>query len=798
MPSKARVSTAEVIPAAFPSPYPKTLTRPDPLAFAVHLTMAAILMLGFTTQIHAQTPVQTAAPTARIHYDIPAGPLGKAINRLAQQSGIAIAVDADKIKEFTTQSLSGNYTVEEGLGMLLRNSGYTFEKNPAGYALVQAQEAGKSAKPVSASPAQETGKSTGAEPISPAPSITTLPPVVVVANPVIEGNRLDAFSTISSLVTQDQLRDQNALDLASALRRTPGVQISRFNPVGSFGGNEGGGVFIRGMGASRPGSEIKTYVDGVPMYLGPWGHPLLDMIPINGMQSITVYKSPQPQINGNNFASVNLETKRATEDGIKINGRVAGGYFSTFSQQADMTGKFGKVDFMLAQGYARSNGHRPNADGELSNVMGRIGLSLNDNWSVGANFLYVNTTAGDPGDNRRSAPAVAPRFNTEAAMFGANLSHQHGDWKGDLRIYTNIGTGTWRNQDAGNPFINPFGRDGPTTNTISKFHMSGVRWKETFSLWKGSQVVGGLDNDWISGSIHNNSVFEVFGALPTDFKAPTMTITSPHIAINQTIELGQGWALKPAVGMRYYNHSQFGTAVSPHAGLSLISEKITLYGNISRGVNYPGQEVANLNAIMPFISGWQNLSPEKLDHVEVGVKLSPSKFTQVDVSLFHDTVKNKYIFAAGGPSTTFLNLGTYTVRGAEISVKQVISQNWNIFGGLTLLDPSINNLPFAPKRAVTAGVNGKVGPVRLAVDVQHQSEFLALNRSRDTATGTPNTTMLDGFTLLNARISHPVRMLGKAGEIFIAAENLLSSDYGYRPGYPMPGRWGQIGLSASF
>ncbi|MCX7185361.1 MAG: TonB-dependent receptor plug domain-containing protein [Nitrosospira sp.] len=790
---KAQASTANTTLATFPFAYAKALTRPDPLVFAVHLTMAAILMLGFTTQIHAQTPIQTAAPTARIHYDIPAGPLGKALNRLAQQSGIAIAVDADKIKELTTQSLSGNYTVEEGLGMLLRNSGYTFEKNPAGYALVQAQEAGKTAKPVSASPAQETGKYTGAEPISPAPSITTLPPVVVVANPVIEGNRLDAFSTISSVVTQAQLRDQNALDLASALRRTPGVQISRFNPVGSFGGNEGGAIFIRGMGASRPGSEIKTYVDGVPMYLGVWGHPVLDMLPINGMQSITVYKSPQPQINGNNFASVNLETKRATEDGIKINGRVAGGYFSTFSQQADITGKFGRVDFMLAQGYARSNGHRPNADGELKNVMGRIGLSLNDNWSVGTNFLYVNSTAGDPGDNRRSAPAVAPRFYTEAAMFGANLSHKHGDWQGELRIYTNIGHGKWLNQDVGSFATSPFDRDGPTRNTISRFQTSGVRWKETVSLWKGSQVVGGVDNDWISGSVSNDSLFGM-----TDAKLPTFSITMPHIAINQTIELGQGWALKPAVGMRYYNHSQFGTAVSPHAGLSLVSEKITVYGNISRGVNYPGQEVAALTAIMPFIQNGLSLSPEKLEHVEVGVKLSPSKLTQVDVSLFHDTVKNRYVFASGGPSTAFLNLGTYTVRGAEISVRQSISQNWSVFGGLTLLDPSINNLPFAPKRAVTAGVNGKVGPVRLVVDAQHQSDFLALNRSRDTATGSPNTTILDGFTLLNARISHPIKTLGKAGEIFIAAENLLGSDYGYRPGYPMPGRWGQIGLSASF
>jgi outer membrane cobalamin receptor len=40
--------------------------------------------------------------------------------------------------------------------------------------------------------------------------------------------------------------------------------------------------------------------------------------------------------------------------------------------------------------------------------------------------------------------------------------------------------------------------------------------------------------------------------------------------------------------------------------------------------------------------------------------------------------------------------------------------------------------------------------------------------------------------------------LGKRGEIFVAMENLLDANYAYRPGYPMPGRWGQIGLSASF
>lgn len=272
--------------------------------------------------------------------------------------------------------------------------------------------------------------------------------VWVVANPIIEENHLDPFSAISAVVTQDQVRDQNAVDLAAALRRTPGVQISRFNPVGSFGGNEGGGVYIRGMGASRPGSEIKTYVDGIPFYMGVWNHPLLDLLPVNGMQSITVYKSPQPQINGNNFASINLQTKRATEEGVHGNARISAGSFGTVIEQVDLVGRHGDLDYTLAQSSAKSNGHRPNANGELNNVMGRVGLRLNENWTAGASFLYVNNKASDPGDNRVVAPPVAPQYNTQAGMVTASVSHAHEDRRGEFRLYSNSGEGNWFNQPA--------------------------------------------------------------------------------------------------------------------------------------------------------------------------------------------------------------------------------------------------------------------------------------------------------------------------------------------------------------
>ncbi|MCP6082478.1 Plug domain-containing protein, partial [Klebsiella pneumoniae] len=114
-----------------------------------------------------------------------------------------------------------------------------------------------------------------------------------------------------------------------------GVTVSRFNPVGAFGGAEGGAVYIRGMGASRPGSEIKTYIGGVPFYMPVWNHPLLDLLPIHGMQSITVYKGPQPQRFGNTFAAIDL-APRLAGPGDNHHGdlQLTGGSFRTVTEQA--------------------------------------------------------------------------------------------------------------------------------------------------------------------------------------------------------------------------------------------------------------------------------------------------------------------------------------------------------------------------------------------------------------------------------------------------------------------------------
>lgn len=611
----------------------------------------------------------------------------------------------------------------------------------------------------------------------------TLPEISVATPPVIEELRVDDFSSTSAEVTDEQLRDQNAVDLASALRHTPGVQIQRFNPVGAFG--DEGAVYIRGMGSSRPGSEIKPYVDGIPFYNGVWDHPLLDLLPINGIQSITIHKSPQPQVNGNNFASINLQTRRATEEGVHGDARVSAGSFGTVVEQANLLGRHGDLDFMLAQGYAKSDGHRPDADGELKNIMGRVGLRLNDNWSVSANFIYADNKVGDPGDARVAAPADAPRYNTQAGMLSANVSHAHGDWRGSISIYANQGDIQWRNRPA------------PEGDTLTSFRMSGLRWKEQLSPWTDGTIVVGLDHDRIAGDVRFNRIAP---APRVRFDSSTLRITSPYVSVSQRIALERDWILVPSAGIRYYDHSQFKSEPSPHIGVSLVSERLTVFANVARGINYPGLEAPALSFVIPALgASWKHLSAERLDHVELGIKFSPSDATQIDVSIFDDRVKNRYIFGFPPevpPPAQFLNLGAYRIKGAELAIRQVLGDDWVAFAGLTLLEPSDDNLPYTPKQALTAGINGQIGPVRVVLDALYQSQVWALNRAR--VAGAVNGDKVGSFAVANARLSYPLPGLGKKGEVFLAVENLFDRDYEYRPGYPMPGRWGQVGLSASY
>ena len=625
----------------------------------------------------------------------------------------------------------------------------------------------------------------------------SMPNLVVTAKPDIAEIEIDRFSSTSAVITEETIRDLHASDLSSALRNTPGTQITRYNPVGSFGGDQGGSVFIRGMGLSRPGSEIKTYIDNVPMYMPVWGHALLDLLPVNGMKDITIYKSPQPQVSGNNFASINLNTKTAgPNNGVSGNARVSYGSYNTVIEQVDMAGRHNDVDFTLAQGFSKSNGARANGSGQLANIMGSAGFKIDQNWKVGISGMALNNTAKDPGNNTLPAPAIAPTYDSAAQMVTAFARHSYDAVEGEIRIYSNTGNGNLNNDLV----------SGGWGNSFNNFTMQGLRWKESITPWQGGNILLGLDYDSSTGSVTSNPAFN--GALTgniTKTTLPTYKLTSPYMGISHSFMLSNKWSFVTSAGVRNYQNNQYASKTAPYGGISLVSDAATIFFNASQGVNYPGMEGPALQASIPVNwanQSWKNLSAEEMSHIEVGGKFFIDKKTRLDASLFQDTIKNRSIFTiASGPpfppSATWSTFGEYTMQGVELSAQREIIPELTLFGGWTYLNNnSVANLPYVPQNAFNAALTGYVGKIRLSVDAQYQTSFYSQTLSRNT--GSTNTTLVNGFTVANARVSYPIPALGKKGEVFVIVENIFNQQYSYRQGYPMPGTWGSIGLSTSF
>lgn len=634
-------------------------------------------------------------------------------------------------------------------------------------------------------------------------SVTELPGISVTAPPIVDSYQVDGFSTLTAKVTDQQIKNLGALSLPDALRMMPGVQVSLYDSVGNYSGNQGGSVYIRGMGTSRPGSEIKTYLDGLPVYMGLWNHPLMDLLPLNGIKTIEVNKGPQPLVSGNNFASVNLQTKTPTENGIHGDASAAVGSYGTHILQGNLFGRFDAVDFVLAVGSADSNGHRPNGDADLKNVLGKITFRLNDIWSAGLSFLHVENRVGDPGDKRypTTMSSVGPyqsngvgRNSSATDMVTAFVTHQAEAWRGEFKVYSNSGK-------------NDIAQDANWGTFKSSFDMTGVRWKEQLTPWLGGEIVAGIDYDTISGSMNGSHVGSAVGT-PFAFgvagsaDVPTFRMTSPYFGINHKFNLGDGWVLRPSAGVRTYQSNIYSSKAAPHAGLSLIRENMTVYANYSEGVLYPGAETYSLTRALPMAfkanNGWNTLSPEKNKHTEIGAKWDVTATTHLDISIFQDEISDRYVWSGFTPFATSLwsnGYPDYKTRGAEAAVRQEIGTDWVVFAGVTHLDPSVSKVPFAPSMAYSVGANGKIANFRVAFDAQHQTRMYSQTWDRSL---TASNDEVKAFTVANLRVAYPIPSLGKKGEVFVSANNLFNASYEYNAGYPMPGRNYRIGLNASF
>ena len=65
--------------------------------------------------------------------------------------------------------------------------------------------------------------------------VAELPTVTVVATPITQEESVAKDGADTTTLSRNQLAQLNAQDLQTALRQVPGVTISRYAPIGSYG-----------------------------------------------------------------------------------------------------------------------------------------------------------------------------------------------------------------------------------------------------------------------------------------------------------------------------------------------------------------------------------------------------------------------------------------------------------------------------------------------------------------------------------------------------------------------------------
>jgi outer membrane receptor protein involved in Fe transport len=620
--------------------------------------------------------------------------------------------------------------------------------------------------------------------------VTYLEEITVVAPPIIQGNETDRYGSQKTTVTEDQMQDLNAQDLGTALRRSPGVNISRYNMVGSFGGASGGAVFIRGMGSSRPGAEIKTLVDGIPMYMSVWNHPLLDLMGIDPAFAVETYKSPQPHIFGNAFGVVNIVPKRRTTEGYVTKVEAAGGSHDTYMAKFDHGGKKDRFDYYIGGAYRTSDGHRDHSDGELTNGYGRIGYDITDHWHLSYFGLLSDNFANDPGAKGADPALREGRYETGTWLSVLTLENNYDTAQGHVKLYRNDGKGDWLNQPTSTP--------GVREDLFNDFLFYGIKARQAFQPWHGGEVIAGLDWDVTEGEYDKT----LTDGTRDRWDGHDFTLFSPYAAISHRIDTANGLYVIPSAGIRYYDNSDFDTEWAPHAGLIAGRGNTALHLGYSRGVVYPGLDVVVFSekVIPPLGQSWKDLEAETADHYEIGLQHRFGSLAAVDVTFFQDEGKNRYVIDPPPPfPPVYDNIESYRIRGLETSLSLFPVKQVSLFAGLTILDTDPSDLPYAPDLTASAGMNWRfLEHFTLNLDCQYiDSMFVDSQARRKDA---ENTATVDSYFLVNAKLGYSLKALiaDVDGEIYLAVENLTDTDYEYLPDYPMPGTTGMLGLRLVF
>lgn len=332
---------------------------------------------------------------------------------------------------------------------------------------------------------------------------------------------------------------------------------------------------------------------------------------------------------------------------------------------------------------------------------------------------------------------------------------------------------------------------------------SGIDGRNTISRWM-------LSSD-AKYSLHENILLkgEVSGALTgVDSNNFASDRGREQLSLLFNPELSfLDFRLRVTPALRWDTYSDFGSVVSPSVGLNyeLISEKLFVRGQLSRDFNPP-----TFNALYWPQGGDPDLKAERSNSAEAGVTYKPdvAGFSSLKVTAFNMMVENGIRWFPDESGTYGAsNIEDLTSRGLEFELTNRATFPADFQLQLrqfaTLNDTRITSLRFSGDQAVDNQM--RYVPewkynANMSIQKDHIMALLQYRWvDRRYYTDTENAgSSLDPYGVVDATVQYGKNISGIELTARGGVKNLLNTDYEIIQWYPMPQRYYNISLTATY
>ena len=595
--------------------------------------------------------------------------------------------------------------------------------------------------------------------------VTTLEAVVVTTDRLSE--YAENNPAMVEVLGRKEIQQRNMLSVDEALNTMAGVEVMHSMGVGSR-------ISIRGSGKS---AGVLVLLNGRPLNSNQYGSVDLAGIPVETIESITVFKPPVPVWLGSGASegAISIVTKGISSKKEAVKGqatklRAAVGSYGTFDSSLSHQQQLeaGATVMGSASGKHR-DGKRINSDFDSGSLLLHYNDELADNRKLEINGRFFTSESGSPGplDN----PTPNARQSYDKGSFDSRLSGLAGVG-GDYAL--NLYGDTIEVEDQSQSgFISTLDDD--------KVGLKGeYNWNDDTDQWavRASSIV---ENDQLDHTLSGSHSRTTAGlGLQADRKWQDWTLTG---------------------GARGDQVSDFGFNPGLSGGIHhVLGSGWSFKANLGHTVNIPtfGQLYQPTHGSIDQTRGNPDLDKEKILSADTGLEYVWDKASSLQLSLFRSQTDDPILYQRGSDLIYRpVNSDSAWRHGLEATWKYSFSALLSLDANLIVQDSEVeetgNQLTYTPhlKSKLTLQRTLPRTDTRLEATVRYSgkqySEMENIEAQR-----------LDEYVTVDCKATQPFKLAGRKAEWFLNIDNLFDTGYEIHYGYPDEGFRILTGLNLSF